>query len=132
MEHTLCQIGTVAMVALVLYAAHFAAAAPAEPMHAMPMPCEETAKALASEKLKELAAATNDPDVLLRLMYLTQTNDPAGEEIAKLVVKAKPDYAAVMAVLRVTIARPEEANVAELIARDPDNALGHYLRATLL
>src|SRR4051794_16064536 len=134
MKHPCCQIRAIALVGLVLYAANFAVAAPApaEPMHAIPLPCDTTAKAIAPEKLKAIAASTNDADVLLGLMYLTQTNDPAGEEIAKLVLKAKPDYAPVVAVLRISISRPDEANVGELIARDPDNALGHYLRAMLL
>ena len=38
----------------------------------------------------------------------------------------------IAAVLRITIEGPDEASVAELIARDRDNALGHYLQAQLL
>ena len=138
MNHPCCLTATAAVVSLVVQAMCLAApadpVAPAarEPMYTLPLPCDTTAKALAPEKLKATAAATSDADVLLGLMYLTQTNDPAGEEIARLVLKAKPDYAPVVAVLRVCISRPEDKNVEELITRDPENALGHYLRASLL
>jgi hypothetical protein len=125
---------TAALVVLLVQATGLAVAvtAPAEPAYALPLPCETTAKAIAPEKLKAAAASTSDADVLLGLMYLTQTNDPAGEDIATLVLKAKPDYAPVVGVLRVCISRPEDKNVAELVSLDPENALGHYLRALLL
>jgi hypothetical protein len=65
-------------------------------------------------------------------LYLARDVDPAFTEIAAKVTKSKAEYAPAAAVVRVIIANADEASIAELIARDGENALGHYLNAHAL
>lgn len=111
--------------------AAFATAA-AEKVPPLPIPVDSVDKALAPDKLKAAADQSNDPDVLLGLLYLSRDIDPAFTEIAAKLAKTKAEYAPAAAVVRVIIANADDASIAELIARDGENALGHYLQAHAL
>ncbi len=89
-------------------------------------------KAVEAENLKAVASKSSDPDVLLGLDFLVRRGNAARREIAELVVKAKPAYAPIVAVVAVQMDGPDEKTIAELIKSDPDNACGYYLQGHLL
>ena len=101
---------------------------------AFPLPTyrEAVDKAIAAESLRAAAAKTTDPEVWLGLAYLAQVGSPVRGELLDKAVKAKPEYAPVVAVLAIAMDGSDEKSVEELIRRDPDNALGHYLQAEML
>ena len=88
--------------------------------------------AVFGENLKAVASNTTDPEVLLGLAFLAQTGDTIRPEISKTASEARPDYAPIVAVVAITMEGIDEQSIGELIRRDPDNALGYYLRGTLL
>ncbi len=101
---------------------------------AFPLPTysEAVDKTIAAESLRAAAAKATDPDVWLGLAYLAQVGNPVRRELLDMVVKAKPEYAPIAAVLAITMDGCDEKSADELIRRDGDNALGHYLKAELL
>src|SRR6266498_1456837 len=101
-------------------------------MPSLPSYRESVDKAASAESLRAAAAATADPLVLLGLSFLAKAGDPVRKEIAEIAVRARNEYAPIVAVLSVIMDRIDAASVAELVQRDPDNALGHYLHGTLL
>ncbi|MCI0748440.1 MAG: hypothetical protein L0Y58_23790, partial [Verrucomicrobia subdivision 3 bacterium] len=74
---------------------------------------------------------TTDPRSLLGLACLARAGSPVRREIADVAVRLNPEYRPVVSVLTVTMDGIDERAVGELIRQDPDNALGHYLRAML-
>jgi hypothetical protein len=100
-----------------------------ETVYVLPIPVASVDKALAPDALKASADQTDDPDVLLGLLYLCRDVDAGFTAIAEKLAKAKPDDAPAAAVVRAIVANADEASVTDLIARDGENALGHYLRA---
>src|SRR5438876_2237464 len=101
-------------------------------MFAQPTFRESLDKAVCGENLKAVATNTTDPEVLLGLAFLAQTGDRIRPEISKLAVEARPDYGPIVTVLAITMDGIDEQSIGKLIQRDPDNALGYYLRGTLL
>jgi tetratricopeptide (TPR) repeat protein len=111
------------------------------------------AKTISAENLKAAASRTTDPEVLLGFAFLApkgipvpkELSDPAvkamwnrfvapggppvRKEISDLAVKGRPDYGPIAAVLAVAMDGADGRSIAELIKRDPDNALGYYLEA---
>lgn len=100
-------------------------------MHDLLTFLETVDHAVAAGNLKALAAKTTDPDVLLGLAALARTGSPVRLELVEACVKAKPEYAPLGVVLAVTLDGADEKSVSELVWRDPDNALGHYLQGCL-
>ena len=84
------------------------------------------------ENRKSAASKATDPDVLLGLDYLAEQGNTVRREIAEMVVKAKPEYAPIVAVLAVRMETLNEKAVAELVKSDPDNAYGYYLQGNLM
>ena len=93
---------------------------------------ESVEKAVSAENLRVMASATSDPVVLLGLAFLARSGAPVRKEIGEMAVRARSDYAPIVAVLSVMMDRIDEESVGELVQRDPDNALGHYLNGALL
>jgi tetratricopeptide (TPR) repeat protein len=89
-------------------------------------------KTITAENLKAVASRTTDPRVLLGIAFLAQTGSPARPEVSEMAVKSNPWYAAVVAVIAVSLDAIDEKSVTELIKLDPDNALGYYLQGDLL
>jgi beta-lactamase regulating signal transducer with metallopeptidase domain len=99
-----------------------------------PLPSNSAAvdKAVSAENLRALASRTSDPDVLLGLVYLAATGSPARPEISELAVKARPEFAPMVAILSIAMDGANEQSIGELIRTDPENALGYYLEANRL
>jgi hypothetical protein len=89
-------------------------------------------RAVSADNLRAVAAATSDPAVLLGLVILAKPGEPARKDLVQLAVGARRDYGPVIAVLTVMMERIDAEVVNDLVQCDPDNALGHYLHATLL
>src|SRR2546426_5931012 len=104
----------------------------AQKMYALLNYRESVGQAVAAGNLKAVASKTTDPLVLLGLAFLAEVGSPARQEISDMAVKARPEYAPIVAVLAVAMDGINEASVGELIKRDPDNALGYYLQGNLL
>jgi len=83
--------------------------------------------AAAPANLRAVAARTTDPEVWLGLSFLAQPGDPVRPELSEMAVKAKPDLSPVAIVLANAMDGVDEQSIAELIRRDPANALGYYL-----
>ncbi len=121
--------------ALLTLAAILALMAPnvdAQKMFPLPTYREAVDRAVSAKSLKAAATKTTDPQVLLGLTFLAQSGDATRRELTDLVVKTKPEYAAILAVLALAMDGVDEKSIGDLIRLDPDNALGHYLRATAL
>ncbi len=93
---------------------------------------ESVDKAVSAESLRAAASTTEDPVFLLGLAFLARAGAPVRKEVAERAVKARSEYAPVVAVLSVMLDRIDEGSVGELVQRDPDNALGHYLQGALM
>ncbi len=93
---------------------------------------ESVDRSVCAENLRALASTTTEPIVLLGLSFLARSEDPVRKELADLAVRGKNEYAQVVAVLAVMMERIDAESVGELVRRDPDNALGHYLQGALL
>lgn len=96
-------------------------------MFDLPVYRESVDKAVSADNLKAVASSTTDPHVLLGLAFLARTGNPVRQEISEMAVKAEPEYAPIVAVLAIGMDGIYEKSIGELIQRDPDNALGHYL-----
>ena len=92
---------------------------------------EAVEKAIATQPLKEVASKATDPDIFLGLALLAQAGNPVRKELSELAAKAKAEYAHVAAVLPLLLDGVDEGSVSELIKRDLENALGHYLQGNL-
>ena len=93
---------------------------------------ESVDKVALAENLEAVASATSDPDILLGLTFLAKAGDPVRKELAEMAVRTRNEYNPIAAVLSLIMDRIDEESVGELVHRDPDNALGHYLQGTLL
>jgi len=93
---------------------------------------EAVDKVASAENLKAVASATSDPEILLGLTFLAKAGDPVRKELAEMAVRTRKEYTPIVAVLSLIMDRIDEQSVGELVHRDPDNALGHYLQGTLL
>src|SRR6266446_1121081 len=93
---------------------------------------EAVGKLVSAASLRAAALTTSDPVVLLGLSFLARAGDPVRKEIGEMAVKVRGEYAAILALLSVMMDRIDAESVGELVRRDPDNALGHYLQGTLL
>jgi hypothetical protein len=93
---------------------------------------ESVDRVVSAENLKAVASATSDPEILLGLSYLARAGDPVRKEISEMALRARSQYAPVVAVLSLIMDRIDEESVGVLIQRDADNALGHYLQGALL
>jgi hypothetical protein len=85
-----------------------------------------------AENLRTVAAATNDPEVLLGLAFLARAGDPVRTELAEMAARERNEFTPIVAVLTVIMDRIDAASVGDLTHRDPENALGHYLQGALL
>jgi len=88
---------------------------------------EAVEKAAATTNLRAVAARTTDPEVWLGLSFLAQPGDPVRPELSEMAVKANPELGPAAIVLANAMDGVDEQSIAELIRRDPDNALGYYL-----
>ena len=93
---------------------------------------ESVDRVASAENLKAVASATSDPEILLGLSFLGRAGDPVRKEIAERAARARSEYAPVVAVLSLIMDRIDQESVGELVHRDADNALGHYLQGALL
>ncbi len=93
---------------------------------------EAAGRTLSSENLRSVASNDQDAEVLLGLSILVKAGDPVRQEIGQMAVRAKRDYAPIPAVLAVILDSIDDESIGEVVRRDPDNALGHYLQGTLL
>src|SRR5205823_4674331 len=93
---------------------------------------ESVDMAVSAENLQAAAARATDPQVLLGLAFLAPTEGSVRRSLSQLAVKARPDYDPILAVVAITMDGPDEMSAGELTKRDPDNALGYYVRANLL
>ncbi len=93
---------------------------------------ESVDRAASAESLRAAAAVTSDSAVLLGLSFFAKARDPVRKEISEMAVRARSEYAPVVAVLAIIMDRIDTGSVGELVERDPDNALGYYLQGTLL
>jgi len=101
-------------------------------MPSLPTYRESVDKVASAENLKAVASATSDPEILLGLSFLAKAGDPVRKELAEMAVRTRNEYTPIVAVLSLIMDRINEESVGELVQRDPDNALGHYLQGTLL
>jgi hypothetical protein len=93
---------------------------------------ESVDKAVSAENLQAAAAQATDPQVLLGLAFLAPIEGAVRRNLSEMALKARPDYDPILAVIAITMDGPDEMSVAELIKRDPDNALGYYVQGSLL
>jgi prepilin-type processing-associated H-X9-DG protein len=121
-----------ALLAIGAALAAFAPSSRAGQMYDLPPYSAAVEKAVSAENLKAIAMKSNDPEVLLGLDFLVRPGNAARQEIAEMAVKAKPDYAPIVAVVAVRMDAIDEKTVAELIKSDPDNGYGYYLQGYLL
>lgn len=98
----------------------------------MPSENEAVDKAAAPSNLQAVARQTSDPDVWLGLSLLAQPGEPVRRQLSEMAVKAKPEYGPAAIVLANAMDGVTEESAAELIRRDPENALGYYLLANRL
>ncbi|HEX8523709.1 MAG TPA: hypothetical protein VF669_15750 [Tepidisphaeraceae bacterium] len=105
---------------------------PAREMYDLPLLLEPVQKAVSAENLSKVADATEDADVLIGLAELGPVKYPQREALLARAAKIKPAYSSIAAAVVVMTEGAGDANVARLIERDPENALGYYLRADLL
>jgi hypothetical protein len=89
-------------------------------------------QAVSADHLRSVARTNNDPDVLLGLAFLARAGDPVRQEISTKAMAARAEYAPNAVLLALVMDGINSELVAELIRRDPDNALGHYLNGKLL
>jgi hypothetical protein len=83
---------------------------------------------ISAEQLQACLSKTEDAEVLLGLAKLAAGQGPVWKEISERALAAKPEYAPVLSVIAAATERLDETLIDELIARDPDNALGYFLR----
>src|SRR5438876_191564 len=93
---------------------------------------ESVDQVASADNLKAVAATTSDPEVLLGLSFLAKAGDPVRKELAEMAARTRNEYTPIAAVLSLIMDRIDDESVGELVRRDPDNALGHYLQGTLL
>ena len=98
----------------------------------LPPTLESVGRAVAAESLRGVATASTDPLVLLGLCFLARSGDRVRRELADLALSRRCDYAPITALLSVMLDRVDADSAGELVRKDPDNALGHYLLGTLL
>ncbi len=101
-------------------------------MPSLPPFRESVDKVASAENLNAVASTTSDPEVLLGLSFLAKAGDPVRKQLAKMAASARNEYIPIVAVLSLIMDHIDEESVAELVQRDPDNALGYYLQGTLL
>ena len=104
----------------------------AQRMYPVPAIRDTVERAIATESLKNLASKTTDSKTLLGLAFLAQAGDPIRKELLNVAVQAGAGFAPVAAVLPLMFDGVDESAVDDLLQRDPENALGHYLRGNLL
>jgi hypothetical protein len=92
---------------------------------------ESVARLMSSDNLRVTASGTTDAQVLLGLSFLARCGDPVRKEIGNVAAGYNTAYAPIIAVLSVMMDRLNDESVGELVQRDPDNALGHYLNGAL-
>ncbi len=101
----------------------------AEKMYSLPTNSPAADQAVSPQNLKAIASKTTNPEVLLGCAFLAPDGSPARQEISEIAVKARPQYAPIVAVLAVAMDGFDERSVDQLIKIDPDNALGYCLQA---
>ncbi len=95
--------------------------------------CRESVdQAVAAENVRAVASTLTEPLALLGLSFLARAGDPVRKELAEMAVRAKSDYAPVVAFLSVAMDRIDAETVGGLVRAAPGNSLGHYLQGTLL
>ena len=98
----------------------------------LPTFSEEVDRAVSVENLRAAASATTDPQILLGLGCLARPGSAARREIFNKAAEARREYIPVGAVFALTMDGVNHSAVSEVIARDPDNALGYYVQANVL
>jgi hypothetical protein len=93
---------------------------------------ESVVRAVSSENVRALAANTSDPSTLLGLSFMVRSGqDSVRKELGALAAAGNSQYAPVVAGLCLMLDRIDAETVGELVQRDPNNALGHYLQGVL-
>jgi len=92
---------------------------------------ESVDRAVSPENLRLLASTTTDPGVLLGLSFLARSGEPVRKELGELAVRAKAECAPIVALLAVMMERIDAESVGDLVQKDPQNGLGHYLQGAL-
>jgi hypothetical protein len=98
----------------------------------LPSFSEPVERAAAADNLRTVASTTSEALVLLGLSFFAKAGDPVRKEISAMAVRAKSEYAPIVAVLAVIMDGIDAESVDELVQRDRDSALGDYLQGTLL
>lgn len=98
----------------------------------LPPTLESVGRAVSAENLRSVATASTEPLVLLGLCFLASSGDPVRHELADLAIRRNSDYARITALLSLMLDRVDWDSARELIAKDPENAIGHYVLGTLL
>jgi len=88
-------------------------------------------KAISTENLKAFASRTTDPNVLLGLALLAQAGNPIRKALLNLALRCNPEFAPIAVVTPLMLDGVDESSIHDLLQRDADNALGHYLRGNL-
>ncbi len=98
----------------------------------LPSDNEVVARATTATNLEAVARQTTDPAVWLGLSFLAQAGDPVRTKLTEMAVKAKPEFGPVAILLVNAMDDVSKESTAELVRRDPDNALGYYLSGNRL
>src|SRR6516225_6018382 len=89
--------------------------------------------AVSSENLRAAAAQTTDPSILLGLSFMVRSGqDSMRKELGALASASNSQYTPIVSELCLMLDRIDAETVGELVHRDPNNALGHYLQGALL
>src|SRR6266581_172345 len=92
----------------------------------LPPALESVGRAVSAENLLAVSTASTEPSARLGLCFLVRSGDAVRQELADLAVRLSSDYAPITALLSLMLDRVDADSAGELIAKDPENALGHY------
>src|SRR5690349_10966294 len=92
-----------------------------------PPSLESVSRAVSAENLRAVSAASPDPLVVLGLCFLARSGDPVRHELADMAVRRNSDYAPITALLSLMLDRVDVDSAGELVAKDSENALGHWV-----
>src|SRR5580765_5174025 len=93
----------------------------------LPPALESVGRAVSAENLRAVATASTERLVPLGLCFLARSGDAVRQELADLAVRRSSDNAPITALLSLMLDRVDADSAGELIAKDPENALGHYV-----
>src|SRR5690349_24751305 len=93
----------------------------------LPPSLESVSRAVSAGNLRAVAATSTEPLVVLGLCFLARAGDPVRRELAGMAIRRNSDYAPITALLSLMLDRVDVDSAGELVANDPENALGHWM-----